>query len=76
MVQLSHLYKTTEKTVALTIQTFVGKAMSLLFNILSRFVIAFLTRSKCLRGHCDWHEVRVKDSDRGKGQKDNRSQKV
>ena len=39
---------TTGKTVALTIQTFVGKVMSLLFNTLSRFVIAFLPRSKCL----------------------------
>ena len=67
---------TTGKTIALTIWTFVGKVMSLLFNTLFRFIIAFLTRSKCLRGHCDWHEVRVKDSDRGKGQKDNRSQKV
>ena len=46
MVQLSHLYMTTGKTVALTIQTFVGKVMSLLFNRLSRFVIAFLLRSK------------------------------
>ena len=45
MVQLSHPYLTTEKTIALTIQTFVGKVMSLLFNILSRFVIAFLPRS-------------------------------
>ena len=42
MVQLSHLYMTTEKTTALTIWTFVGKAMSLLFNTLSRFVIAIL----------------------------------
>ena len=48
MVQLSHLYMTTGKMVALTIQTFVGKVMSLLFNILSRFVIAFLPRSKHL----------------------------
>ena len=48
MVQLSHLYVTTGKTVALTIQTFVGKMMSLLFNMLSRFVIAFLPRSKHL----------------------------
>ena len=49
MVQLSHPYMMTiEKTIALTIQTFVGKVMSLLFNILSRFVIAFLLRSKCL----------------------------
>ena len=42
MVQLSHRYMTTGKTIALTIQTFVGKVMSLLFNMLSRFVIAFL----------------------------------
>ena len=48
MVQLSHPYMTTGKTVALTIQTFVGKVMSLLFNTLSRFVIAFLPRSKHL----------------------------
>jgi len=48
MVQLSHLYITTGKMIALTIQTFVGKVMSLLFNILSTFVIAFLPRSKCL----------------------------
>ena len=48
MVQLSHPYMTTGKTVALTRQTFVGKVMSLLFNMLSRFVIAFLPRSKCL----------------------------
>ena len=48
MVQLPHLYTTTGKTIVLTIQTFVGKVMSLLFNTLSRFVIAFLTRSRCL----------------------------
>ena len=48
MVQLSHLYMTTGKTVALTRQAFVGKVMSLLFNMLSRFVIAFLPRSKHL----------------------------
>ena len=48
MVQLSHPYMTTEKTIALTRQTFVGKVMSLLFNMLSRFVIAFLPRSSCL----------------------------
>ena len=47
-VQLSHPYMTTGKTIALTIQTFVGKVMSLLFNMLSRLVIAFLPRSKCL----------------------------
>ena len=48
MVQLSHPYMTTGKIIALTRQTFVGKAMSLLFNMLSRFVRAFLPRSKCL----------------------------
>ena len=48
MVQLSHPYKTTGKTIALTRQTFIGKVTSLLLNILSRFVIAFLPRSKCL----------------------------
>ena len=48
MVQLSHPYMTTGKTIALTIRTFVGKVMSLLFNILSRFVIVFLPRSKRL----------------------------
>ena len=48
MVQLSHPYMTTGKTKALTRWTFVGKVMSLLFNMLSRFVIAFLPRSKCL----------------------------
>ena len=47
-VQLSHPYMTTGKTIALTRQTFVGKVLSLLFNILSRFVITFLPRSKCL----------------------------
>ena len=48
MVQLSHPYMTVRKTLALTIQTFVDKVMSLLFNKLSRFVIAFLPRSKHL----------------------------
>ena len=48
MVQLSHPYMTTEKTIAWTIQTFVGKVMTLLFNTLSRFVIAFLSKSKHL----------------------------
>ena len=46
MVQLSHLYMTTGKTTALTRWTFVSKVMSLLFNMLSRLVIAFLLRSK------------------------------
>ena len=48
MVQLSHRYMTTEKIIAWTIGTFVGKVMSLLFNMLSRFIIAFLPRSKHL----------------------------
>ena len=47
-VQLSHPYTTTGKTIALTRRTFVGKVMSLLFNILSRLVITFLSRSKHL----------------------------
>ena len=44
----SHLYMTTEENIGLTIWAFVGKVMSLLFNTQSRFVIAFLPRSKCL----------------------------
>ena len=48
MVQLSHPYITTGKTITLTRQTFVGKVMSLLFNMLSRLIIAFLPRSKRL----------------------------
>ena len=48
MVQLAHLYRTTGKTIALTIQIFVGKVISLPFNTQSRFVIAFLPRSKSL----------------------------
>ena len=48
MVQLSHPYMTTGKAIALTRWTFVGKVMSLLFNMLSRFSIAFLGSSKCL----------------------------
>ena len=47
-VQLSHPYMTTGKTIALTRRTFVGKVMSLLFNLLSRLVRTFLPRSKCL----------------------------
>ena len=47
-VQLSHPYMTTGKTIALTRQTFVGKVISLLFNKLSRLVITFLPKSKCL----------------------------
>ena len=48
IIQSSHLYMTTGKTTALTIQSFVGKVMSLLSNMLSRLVTAFLPRSKCL----------------------------
>ena len=48
IVQLSHLYMTTENTIALTRQTFVSKLISLLFNMVSRLVKAFLSRSKCL----------------------------
>ena len=48
MVQLSHLYMTTGKTIGLTIWTFVGKVMSQLFNMLSRLVIPFLPKSKHL----------------------------
>ena len=48
IVQFSHLYMTTGKTIALTRWTFVGKVMSLVFNTLYRYVIAFLPRSKCL----------------------------
>ena len=48
IVQLSHPYMTTGKTIALSRWTFVGKVMSLLFNMLSRLVTAFLPRGKCL----------------------------
>ena len=48
IVQLSHPYVTTGKTIALTRQTFIGQVMSLLFNMLSRLVIAFLQRSTCI----------------------------
>ena len=50
--QLSHPYMTTGKTITLTLWTFVGKVMSLLVNMLSRFVIAFLPRSKRLLVSC------------------------
>ena len=53
MVQLPHLYMTTGKTVALTLWTFVCKVVSLLFNTLSRFLIAFLLRSK----HLFWKKI-------------------
>ena len=52
MVQLSHPYMTTAKTIALTRWTVVGKVMSLLFNMLSRFIITLLPRSKCLLISC------------------------
>ena len=48
IVHISHPYMTTGKTIALTRHTFVGKVMSLLFSMLSRLVISFLLRSKCL----------------------------
>ena len=48
MVQLTHPYMTTGKTIALTVWTFISKVMSLVFNTLSRFVISFLSRSKDL----------------------------
>ena len=48
IVELSHPYMINGKTISLTKQTFVGKVMSLLFNMLSRLVITFLPRSKCL----------------------------
>ena len=48
IIQLSHLYMTTRKTIALTMWIFISKVMSLLFNMLSRFVIAFLPKNKCL----------------------------
>ena len=48
IVQLSHPYMTTGKTITLTRWTFVGKIMSLLYNMLSRLVITYLPRSKCL----------------------------
>ena len=55
-VQLSHPSMTTGKTIALTRRTFVGKVMSLLFNMLSRLVITFLPRRKCLLIHgCSHH---------------------
>ena len=48
IIKFSHSYMTTGKTIAVTRQTFVGQVMSLLFNMLFRFVITFLPRSKCL----------------------------
>ena len=54
IVQLSHPYMTTGKNIALTRWIFVGKVMSLLFNMLSRFVIAFLPRSKQVLSNAKW----------------------
>ena len=56
IVQLSHPYMTTGKATALTRWTFVGKVMSLLFDMLSRLVITFLPRSKRLLGQGNWEE--------------------
>ena len=55
MVQVSHPIMTSGKTIALNIQTFAGKVMSLLFSMLSRFSIAFLPRRKRLFFHCCSH---------------------
>ena len=63
MVQFSHLYMTTGKTIALTIWTFVDKVVSQLFNMLSRFVIAFLPRSKHLL--ISWLQCLENSMDRG-----------
>ena len=57
IVQISHPYMTTAKTIALTRQTFVGKVMSLLFNVLSSLVIIFHPRSKCLLIHGCIHHL-------------------
>jgi len=58
IIQLSHPYMTTGKTIALTRRTFVGKVMSLLFNMLSRLIIAFLPRNKRLLIHsCSHHLI-------------------
>ena len=57
IVQLSHPYMTTGKTIALSIKIFVGKVMSLLLNTLSMFVIAFIPRSKCLLISCCSHHL-------------------
>ena len=67
ILQLSHSYMTTGKTIALTRWTFVGKVMSLLFNMLSRFVIAFLPRSKYLliygcSHHLQWFWISLAES--------------
>ena len=58
IIQLSHPYMTIGKTIALSIQTFVGKVMSVLFNMLSRLVLAFLPRSKHLL-ICTWYFINL-----------------
>ena len=58
--QLSHPYMTTAKAIALTRQTFVGKVMALLFNTLSRFVLAFLPRSFMAEVHNDFGSKKIK----------------
>ena len=58
IIQLSHPYMTTGKTIALTRWTFVGKVMSLLFNMLSRFVITFLSRKKSCK-HQQIHNFKI-----------------
>ena len=57
MIQLSHPYRTTGKTIYLTIWTYVSKVMSLFFNTMSRFVIAFPPRSKDLFELCCWSRL-------------------
>ena len=57
VVQLSRLYMTSGETIALTIRTFVGKVVSLLFNMLFKFVIAILPRSKSLLISCLQHHA-------------------
>ena len=65
IVQLSHPYMTTGKTITLTRWTFVGKVMSLLFNMLSRLVTTFLPRSKCLLISCDQQLYQIKKNFNG-----------
>ena len=60
IVQLSHPYLVTGKTIALTKQIFVGNVMALIFNTLSRFVIVFLLRSKCLLN--SWPSTEILES--------------
>ena len=68
IVQLSHPYMTTGKTIALTRRTFIGKVMSLLFNMLSRLVITFLLRRAVAKRSYPTSEVRRGDLVQGKEQ--------